>query len=154
MSLTIKWLIELPFTRDDLSQYRLKLVERKKPLIVAVCEVKQKTSCERTEKDYEIPNYTLHPVNLDNEIGRGIAVYTHNSLEKSTIQVIPNQNFREVCLLEIRLRGGDVLLFGFCYCSPTKTDSSDSNNTSLNQLLKCVSLKKYSHTWHRGWLQL
>ena len=123
-----------------------KLVERKKPLIVAVCEVKPKTPCERTSKDYEIPNFTPHPVNIDKETGRGIIVYTHQSLENSTIQIVPNQNFDEVCLVEIRLRGGDILLFGCCYRSPTTTESSESNNESLNRLLKCVSLKKYSHT--------
>ena len=122
-----------------------KLVERKKPLILAVCEVKPKNSGERSPKDYEIPNYSLHPINLFNNVGRGIAVYTHQSLEKSTIQIKSNQDFEEVCLLEIRLRGGDTLLFGCCYRSPTTTDTSDKNNDNLIRLMKCVSLKKYSH---------
>ena len=123
-----------------------KLIERKKPLIIAICEMKPKNSQDRTTKDYEIPNYTLHPVNLFNDEGRGIAVYTHQTLDKSTIQIKSNQNFEEACLLEIKLRGGDTLLFGCCYRSPTPTDSSNANNDSLNRLLKCVSLKKYSHT--------
>ena len=122
-----------------------KLVERKKPLVIAVCEVKPKNTCERSKKDYEIPNYTLHPINLYNNEGRGIAVYTHQSLDKSTIQIRNNQDFQEVCLLEIRLRGGDTLLFGCCYRSPTTTDTSNANNDNLIRLMKCVSLKKYSH---------
>ena len=122
-----------------------KLIERKNPLVIAVCEVKPKNTCERSIKDYEIPNYTLHPVNLLNNVGRGIAVYTHQSLDKSTIQIKSNQEFEEVCLLEIRLRGGDTLLFACCYRSPTTSDSSNGNNDNLIRLMKCVSLKKYSH---------
>ena len=122
-----------------------KLVERKKPFVIAVCEVKPKhRKTKRSEKDYEIPNYTLHPTNLYNNDGRGIAVYTHQSLDKSTIQIKSNQDFQEVCLLEIRLRGGDTLLFGCCYRSPTTTDNTNANNDNLIRLMKCVSLKKYS----------
>ena len=122
-----------------------KVIERKKPLIVAVCEVKPKTICERTAKDFEIPNFTTHPTNLDNDTGRGIAIYTHKSLDKSTIQVIPSSGFEEACLVEVRLRGGGVLLFACCYRSPSITDHSEANNESLDRLLKCISQKKYSH---------
>ena len=123
-----------------------KLVERKKPLVIAVCEAKPKNSkTERSEQDYEIPNYNLHQVNLYNNTGRGIAVYTHKSLEKSTIQIRSSQDFQEVCLIEIRLRGGDTLLFGCCYRSPTTTESTDANNENLIRLMKCISLKNYSH---------
>ena len=122
-----------------------KLVERKKPMIIAVCEVKPKNSSQRSVKDYEIPNFTLHPVNLYDNTGRGIAVYTHQSLDKSTIQIKSTHDFEEVCLLEIRLRGGDTMLFGCCYRSPTATEDSDSNNSKLIRLMKCISLKKYSH---------
>ena len=121
------------------------LVERKKPMIIAVCEVNPKNSTERTAKDYEIPNFTLHPVNLYDNAGRGIAVYTHQSLDKSTIQIKSTQNFEEVCLLEIRLRGGDTMLFGCCYRSPTTTNTSSANNDNLISLMKCISLRKYSH---------
>ena len=123
-----------------------KAIEDKKPLIIAVCEVKLKNGKERDLKEFEIPNYSLHPVNLDNNTGRGIAVYTHYSLDKSTIQITPNLSFEEVCLLEVRLRGGDTLLFGCFYRSPTTTETSNVNNDQLNRLLKCVSIKKYSHT--------
>ena len=122
-----------------------KLVEGRNPHVLAVCEVKPKNPGERSSKDYEIPNYSLHPINLYNNVGRGIAVYTHQSLDKSTIQIKSNQDFEEVCLLEIRLRGGDTLLFGCCYRSPTTTNTSETNNDNLVRLMKCISLKKYSH---------
>ena len=123
----------------------IKRIEKEQPLVIAVCEAKPKNARERSLKDYEIPNFTLHPVNLECKDGRGIAVYTHQLIDKSTIQVIPNSGFQEVCLLEIRLRGGDLLLFGCCYRSPTPTEASATNNNNLNQLFKYISLKKYTH---------
>ena len=123
----------------------MKKIEKEKPLIIAVCEVKPKSTKERSLKDYEIPNFDLHQVNLESQDGRGIAVYTHSSISKSTIQVIPNSSFQETCLLEIRLRGGDLLLFGCFYRSPTISEYSPANNNSLNDLFKSISLKKYSH---------
>ena len=117
-------------------------------MIIAICEAKLKNTSESTPADYEIPNFNPFPVNLDNNKGRGIVVYIHKSLEKSAIQVIPNQGFQEVCLIEIRLRGGDTLLFGCCYRSPTTSDSSDANNTNLIRLIKLVSLKNTPiHAW-------
>ena len=95
--------------------------------------------------DYETPNYTLHSINLDNNIDRGIAVYSHASIDKSIIQINPDIIFDEDCLLEVRLWGGDNLLFGCCYRSPTKTISSGQNTQKLNQRIKCISEKKYSH---------
>ena len=122
----------------------MKKIEKEEPFIIAVCEVKPKSAKERSLKDYEIPNFDLHQVNLESQDGRGIAVYTNSSISKSTIQVISNSPFQETCLLETRLRGGDLLLFGCCYRSPTISKCSLANNNNLNLLLKSMSLKKYS----------
>ena len=46
--------------------------------------------------DYEISGYSLHPVNLSTDIGRGSAVYSHESLDKSTIQINPDISFEEI----------------------------------------------------------
>ena len=56
----------------------LEFAERKKPHIIAICEVKLKFPRERTELDYVIPGYSLHPVNLDSNIERGIIIYIHS----------------------------------------------------------------------------
>ena len=122
-------------------------INREKPLIVAICEVKPKNSVkERTTEDFQIHDYELHPVNLHNtDPGRGVAVYTHSSISKSVTQVKLDVKFEEACLLEIRLRGGDTLLFACCYRSPTKSPSSETNNTNLNLLLKKIYTSKYSH---------
>ena len=72
-----------------------KLVEIKKPLIIAICEVKPKSQRHQSLKDYEIPNFNLHQTNLYDTKGRGIAVYIHQSIEKSTIQIKSTTAFEE-----------------------------------------------------------
>ena len=56
-----------------------------------------------------------------------------------------SNKFEVSCLLEIRLRGGDVLLFGCIYRSPTSTPETTENNENLNNLLRSISDKSYSH---------
>ena len=123
----------------------IKKIELHKPLIVAVCEAKTKNSKERSLLDYDIPNFTLHHVNLDKDVGRGIALYSHASIDRSVIQVKSEIAFNETCMIELRLRGGDTLLLGCCYRSPTKTPTSADNNIKLNAFLKWVAERKHSH---------
>ena len=106
------------------------VIQIENPLLVAVSEVKLNNSGDRIMIDYEIPNYTLHSINLDKDIGRGMAVYTHLSIDKSIIDIKPGIQFEELCLLELKLRGCDTLLFGSFYRSPTKTTTSDANLTA------------------------
>ena len=74
----------------------LEFVERKKPHVIEICEVKPKIPRERTELDYVIPGYSLHPVNLDLNIGRGIIIYTCSSIDNCVIQINPDIKFSEV----------------------------------------------------------
>ena len=60
-------------------------------------------------------------------------------------QVKVNNSFEEACLVEVRLRNGDTLLFGCIYRSPTQTSDSAVNNDNLNKLLQELSAKSYSH---------
>ena len=125
-------------------------MEREKPLIVAVCEMEPKNSKQCEMLDYTNSDYSIHPVNLDpNNSSRGIAVYTHNSIEKSAIQIKPKLWF-EVCILEIKLHSGDIMIFGCFYRSPTPSEKSEENNDNLNNLLRCISKKKYSHMCVHG----
>ena len=86
----------------------------------------------------------MHPTNLESSSGRGIIVYSHLSLEKSITQISLDETFEELCCIEVRLRGGDTLLF-YCYRSPTRSESSDANNEKLNNLLRTFSKKHYTH---------
>ena len=63
------------------------------------------------------------------------------------IQIDTNSDpsFEEVCIIEVRQGGGDILLFGCVYRSSTSSESSKQNNDKLNSLLKSTSSKKYTH---------
>ena len=64
--------------------------------IIVICKVKPKIPRERTELDYVIPGYSLHPVNLDLSIGRGMIIYIHSSIDNCVIQINPDIKFSEV----------------------------------------------------------
>ena len=72
-------------------------------------------------------------------------LYIHPLIDDCVIQINLAIKFSEVWLLKIRLCGGDNLLFGCFYRSPTTTSTSEKNNVNLNNLLKYLSEKKYSH---------
>ena len=141
-SLPVLYINADQLTTSKMAELRTR-IQQVKPMIVAISEVKPKNSRERHV--YDIPGFTLHPVNLDTSIGRGIAVYTHSSLDQSVIHIKPDLSFQEACLLEIKLRGGDLMLFGCFYRSPTAGETSDKNNEDLNRLLLNISKQNYSH---------
>ena len=72
------------FTKMKKSEL-LEFVERKKPHIIAICEIKPKIPRERIELDYVILGYSLHSVNLDSNIGREIIIYIHSSIDNCLI---------------------------------------------------------------------
>ena len=122
----------------------LEFVERKKPQFITIYEVKPKIPRERTELGYVIPGYSLHPVNLDSNMGWGIIIYIHSSIDNSLIQTNPDIKFSDACILQIRLCGGDNLLCGCFYRSPSTTSPSGKNIANLNNLPKYLSGRKYS----------
>jgi len=108
--------------------------------------MKSKVKSNRTLNDYVIPNYELHQTNLDATTGRGVAIYTHSSIQHNVIKLEINHDFNESCLLQIKLCNNDTLLFGCFYRSPTTNAYSEDNNNNLNQLIKTLcSGKRYSH---------
>ena len=143
--------IKVMFTNaDQLNHSKKNELENRivteKPMIIAVSEIKPKNGGEFSEADYKIDGYTINPVNVEPATGgRGIIVYTHNSLDKSTVQLSPIASFEEACLLEIRLRGNDTLLFGCVYRSPTAGPDAIANNEHLNQMIRTIYAKSYSH---------
>lgn len=121
------------------------IIENKKPLVIAINEIKPKNGSQRTDADYALENYTLHHTNLHSTNGRGIGIYIHLSIGHNVTQIIDN-SFQESCLLEIALSKHEILLFGCIYRSPTKNDVMEINNDSLLALMKSLGTnKKYSH---------
>ena len=124
----------------------IELVSREKPHIIAICEVNPKNGSERLIQDYIIEGFTIYSANLDNHKGRGIIILVHSSISHLVLQIKPASDFEEICLLEIKLKHKDILIFGCIYRSPTENCNSDNNNNNLNNLLKQLSLtRKYSH---------
>ena len=124
------------------------LVHEVKPHIIAVCEVKPKNAAsERIELDYKIAGYTLHSVNLKNnqDKSRVIAIFTHTTIENSISTIDIRFSFSKFLLLRLKLRSSESLLFGCIYRSPTQTESSNDNDSKLNELFKTLANEGYSH---------
>ena len=120
--------------------------QKEKPHIIAICEVKTKAGAQKQLHEYEFGEYTLvNQTNVDSNKGRGIVILAHNSIKHLIVKVAPME-FEEACIIEVRLSGRDLLLFGCLYRSPSKTKATDENNIKLNELVKSItSDKKYSH---------
>ena len=115
-----------------------------KPHLIAICEGKSKRKCVNTSDQYKIPGYSLRHVNLNNDIGRGVAVFSKLELDSSISQI--DCKFQEGLTLEIKLRGHDCLSFTCVYRSPTKSVTSAENCRKLNNMLINIAKdKKYTH---------
>ena len=122
-----------------------RMIENSRPQILAICEVNPKNSKGRCKQDYHISGYTFYSVNIESDTRRGIAIYVQNNLANSVRNIEVSVEFQEVCLLEIKLRGGDTMIFGCFYRSPSYSNTSDDNNMKLNALLRNLGKKHYSH---------
>ena len=115
-----------------------------KPHLIAICEVKSKRKSLNDPDHYKIPGYSLRHVNLNNDIGRGVAVFSKLELDSSISQI--DCKFQEGLTLEIKLRGHDCLSFTCVYRSPTKSVTSAENCRKLNNMLINIAKdKKYTH---------
>ena len=90
-------------------------------------------------------HFSIFTTNIDSTSGRGIVILVHSSISHLVIQVAPVIQFEEACLLEIKLKGSDVTLFGCIYRNPTQTSGLDENNNNLNVLVYRLSDNKRSH---------
>ena len=88
----------------------------------------------------------IFTTNIDSTNGRGIVILAHSSISHLVLEVKPDVQFEEVCLLELKLEGNNVMIFGPIYRSPTQTSRSDKNNNNLNTLVRRLANNKiYFH---------
>ena len=101
-------------------------IDLNNPDIVAITEIKPKNSSfPLSPSTFNIENYQFfHNIDTD---GRGIGIYTHNSLR--AIEVTITSNFKEYVCLEIKLCNKDYLKLVCCYRSPSL--DFDSNETFI-----------------------
>ena len=132
-----------PSKKDELER----IVDREKPHLIALCEVKPKHGELRRPQEYNIPEYKLsNHTNIDKDEGRGVVILSHDSISHLVNEIECTVTFEEACLVEVRLSNNDILIFACLYRSPTVSESSIENNRSLNSLLRTIALnKKYTH---------
>ncbi|CAG2202798.1 unnamed protein product [Mytilus edulis] len=84
-----------------------------------------------------IEHYEMYSANVNNDIGRGVNLYIHESIEAT--QVDFETDYEESVWV---LVSGDKLLIGCIYRSP---NGQDNNDESLRKLFKDVVSRDYSH---------
>lgn len=140
-SLSVAYTSADTLTSNKLSELKA-IIPKIRPHIIAITEVKPKHFKERLNQDFTIDNYTLFPCSLEPSNDRGIIIYVHETLNKAVSQVTTLVTVSEISLLEIRLRGGDRLLLGCVYRSPT---APDIINVAINKLIYTICNGPYSH---------
>ena len=130
-------------THSKIGELKTK-INSEKPLVVALCEVKQKRKAEYKTSEFQIDGYEMYNINVESDVGRGIIVYIKSEINSSILQI--NTTLEEAVVLEIKLKEG-TLLFCCMYRSPTTQNTNYIQNTeNINSFLKNVATnKKYSH---------
>ncbi|CAG2257804.1 unnamed protein product [Mytilus edulis] len=111
------------------------------PKIIGITEVKPKNFRYNIQNcELAIEHYEMYSANVNNDIGRGVNLYIHESIEAT--QVDFETDYEESVWVHIRLVSGDKLLIGCIYRSP---NGQDNNDESLRKLFKDVVSRDYSH---------
>lgn len=117
--------------------------------IIGVTEVKSKNKKQKLSPSEfyldDIDCYNLFSKNIDNDIGRGLLLYIHKSLEVK--EVIMATEFQENIFVEIKSKNHEFLLVGLIYRSDSGTET---NNENLLALMEEVSTRKYLHKLMMG----
>ena len=102
------------------------------PLIIGITEVKPKNNRYPVqEAEYQLEGYNLWQVNIENQIGRGIIIYTHKSLIAKQLEL--TTKYEEAVWVKIQLQKQENLLLGCMYRSESGTLE---NNNFLNIIIK------------------
>ncbi len=114
------------------------------PDIICVNEVKPKyMKGNLTEAEFSLKEegYNMFPLNIDNNIGRGMLVYTKLSLKVDRLEI--SGNFEEAVWIKLHLNGNDSLLIGCFYRSGS---GSEANNNAMRDLIDKAMSKKCTYT--------
>ena len=119
--------------------------------IIGITEVKSKNSKQRMNPvDYnldDVGSYNIFSKNIDNDIGRGLLLYVHRSLEVKEVTL--TTEFQENIFVEIKCGNKESLIVGLIYRSPSAS-GTETNNENLLVLMEEVSSKKYGHKLYMG----
>ena len=90
--------------------------------------------------EFSIQDYVTYHKNVDNNKGRGIIIYVHESLLGR--QISPDTDYQESLWMEVQLTGNDKLLIGCIYRGDSGTHD---NNDKLLDLLIEMTKAEHSH---------
>ena len=110
-------------------------------MIRGVTEVKPKNfrySLNPSESNIE--GYNVHSCNIENELGRGVILYTHKSLD--VVPFEPKVKFQESVWLQIKLNKYENMIVGCIYISDSE---SSENNERLRELMREVVGMDHTH---------
>ncbi len=134
--------------KNKFTEFQVRIQDRK-PKIIGITEVKPKNSTNPLiEAEFnldDIGDYDVTPLNIGNDVGRGMLLYTTKDLDAK--EVTMSTQFSENIFLEIKLTSEDSLLVGLIYRSDSGTDE---NNTNLRTLISEAISKGYSHVLIMG----
>ena len=123
-------------------------IQESKPSIIGLTEInskktnkKKKTSKNNqnlNEVEYHIPNYDMF---LNNNISRGVALYTEKSLNARECEELNKSEFQESVWCTFNDRDGNSILLGCIYRSPNT--STEINDNKMFDLLKSNKMLKF-----------
>ena len=126
--------------RNKLNEFERR-IEELKPHIIAINEVKPKNpKCNVTIPEFSIKGYTMFTKNIESSEGRGIVMYTINTLQAEQINILTT--FKECLFIDVKLKIKTKLPFGCLYRS---NGGTQENNTELLNMIGSVSKLKYTH---------
>ena len=130
--------------RNKMSELTLR-VRNEIPMIVGVTEVKPKNhnvigSEKQFPQEYSIENYEMFHKNLNNNTGRGMALYINKALKADEVDL--NTKFEEFISVEVPLVNDDKLLIAQIYRSDGGTEE---NNEFLIDIISEACCLQYSH---------
>ena len=121
--------------RNKFNEFQTKMINYE-PKIIGITEMKPKNSVYKLNPaEFSIDsegNYNQFSVNIDNDIGRGMILYGHKSLNAK--EVIMDTRYEEYIPVKVKLNNQDNLLVGLIYRSPSGSGESE-NNANLLKLI-------------------
>ncbi len=129
--------------KNKLNEFTTRILDYD-PDIICVNEVKPKHMKDQlTEPEFSLKDrgYNMFPLNIDNNIGRGMLVYTKESLKVERIDL--SGDFEEAVWIQLQLNGQDSLLIGCFYRSGS---GSDVNNKLMRDLICQALSRKCTYT--------
>jgi len=130
--------------RNKMSEFQIRIRDQK-PMIIGVTEVKAKNSKTKplpTEYKMEWSNeYNMFHINLENDEGRGLILYVHNSLQASEVKT--ESNFQENLFVKLEINKHENAIVGLVYRSPSI--NTPEQHEKLRSLITEITNLKSTH---------